>query len=44
VLKVGANGDIDANTARAPTIAAVMTNSGLMANVSLEGTKVNRIQ
>jgi lipid-binding SYLF domain-containing protein len=44
VLKVGANGEIDANTARAPTIAAVMTNSGLMANVSLQGTKVTRIQ
>jgi lipid-binding SYLF domain-containing protein len=44
LLKVGANGDIDANTARAPTVAFVMTNSGLMANLSLEGTKVTRIQ
>jgi lipid-binding SYLF domain-containing protein len=44
VLKVGANGDIDANAARAPTLAFVMTNTGLMANLSLEGTKVTRIQ
>jgi lipid-binding SYLF domain-containing protein len=38
VLKVGANG------ARAPTIAFVMTGSGLMASLSLEGTKVTKIQ
>lgn len=43
VLKLGANGEIDANTARAPTIAFVMTNAGLMANLTLEGTKVTRI-
>ena len=44
VLKVGANGSIDANAAQAPTIAFVMTNAGLMANLSLEGTKVTRIK
>ncbi|HEX7639327.1 MAG TPA: YSC84-related protein [Burkholderiaceae bacterium] len=43
VLKVGANGKIDANAERAPTIAFVMTNAGLMADLSLEGTKVTRI-
>ncbi|HSW03082.1 BPSL1445 family SYLF domain-containing lipoprotein [Aquabacterium sp.] len=43
LLKIGANGEIDANFARAPTIAFVMTNAGLMANLSLEGTKVTRI-
>jgi lipid-binding SYLF domain-containing protein len=43
-LKLGANGSIDVNAARAPTIAFVMTNSGLMANVSLGGTKVTRIE
>ncbi len=43
-LKLGANGTVDVNTARAPTVAFVMTNSGLMANVSLEGTKVTRIE
>ena len=44
LLKVGANGEIDVNTARAPTIAFVMTNAGLMANLTLEGTKVTRIE
>ena len=43
VLKVGANGAIDANAAQAPTVAFVMTNAGLMANLTLEGTKVTRI-
>jgi lipid-binding SYLF domain-containing protein len=42
-LTVGANGAIDVNAARAPTVAFVMTNAGLMANLSLEGTKVTRI-
>lgn len=44
VLKVGANGAIDVNAARAPTIAFVMTNAGLMANLTIEGTKVTRIE
>lgn len=44
VLKVGANGQIEASVARAPTIAFVMTNAGLMANLSLEGTKVTRVE
>jgi lipid-binding SYLF domain-containing protein len=44
VLKVGANGEIDVNSARAPTIAFVMTNMGLMANLTLEGTKITRIE
>lgn len=43
-LQVGANGSVDVNAARAPTLAFVMTNTGLMANFSLEGTKVSRIQ
>lgn len=44
VLKLGANGEVEANAARAPTIAFVLTNSGLMANLTLEGTKVTRIE
>jgi lipid-binding SYLF domain-containing protein len=44
VLKAGANGSIDGNAAQAPTVAFVMTNGGLMANLSLEGTKVTRIE
>ncbi|MCY1221285.1 hypothetical protein D3C81_930580 [compost metagenome] len=43
VLKVGANGNIDSNTASAPVEAFVLTNSGLMAGVSLEGTKVSKL-
>lgn len=43
VLKVGANGDVDTNTATAPVLAFVLTNGGLMANLSLEGTKVSRL-
>lgn len=44
LLKLGANGEIDISTARAPTVAFVMTNAGLMANLTLEGTKVTRVQ
>jgi lipid-binding SYLF domain-containing protein len=43
VLKVGANGTLDANAAQAPTVAFVMTNAGLMADLSLQGTKVSKI-
>ena len=44
VLKVGANGQIDTSVSSAPTIAFVMTNSGLMANLTFEGTKITRIE
>jgi lipid-binding SYLF domain-containing protein len=43
VLKVGANGNVDTTTATAPVLAFVLTNGGLMANLSLEGTKVSRL-
>ncbi len=43
LLKAGANGAVDVNAAGAQTVAFVMTNAGLMANLSLEGTKVTRI-
>jgi lipid-binding SYLF domain-containing protein len=43
LLKAGANGEIDVSVARAPTIAFVLTNAGLMANLNIEGTKVTRI-
>ena len=43
LLTVGANGVVDANAAQAPTIAFVLTNAGLMAGATLEGTKVTRI-
>jgi lipid-binding SYLF domain-containing protein len=43
VVKVGANGNIDSSTATAPVQAFVLTNAGLMAGISLEGTKVSRL-
>ncbi len=43
LLKAGANGVVDVNAAGASTFAFVMTNAGLMANLSLEGTKITRI-
>ena len=44
LLTVGANGVVDANAAQAPTIAFVMTNAGIMAGATLQGTKVTRIE
>jgi lipid-binding SYLF domain-containing protein len=43
LVKMGANGDIDSTTATAPVEVFVLTNAGLMANLSLEGTKVSRL-
>ncbi|PQV49185.1 YSC84-related protein [Paraburkholderia sp. BL21I4N1] len=44
LLKVGANGAIDTTTATAPVEAFVLANTGLMADVSLAGTKVSRLK
>ena len=44
LVKVGANGVIDTNTATAPVEAFVLTNAGLMGDVSLSGTKVSRLK
>jgi lipid-binding SYLF domain-containing protein len=43
LLKVGANGSLDRTTATAPVNAIVLTNAGLMGDVSLSGTKVSRL-
>lgn len=43
VLKIGANGDIDTTSITSSVLAFVLTNSGLMANLTLEGTKVSRL-
>lgn len=43
LLKIGANGEIDINSARAPIVAFALTNMGLMANLTVEGTKITRI-
>jgi lipid-binding SYLF domain-containing protein len=43
VVKVGANGQIDTTSASSQVVALVLTNVGLMADVSLSGTKVSRL-
>ncbi|MFL9960935.1 YSC84-related protein [Paraburkholderia sediminicola] len=44
LVKVGANGAIDTNTATAPVQVFVLTNAGLMGDLSLQGTKVSRLK
>ncbi|RFU44770.1 YSC84-related protein [Paraburkholderia sp. DHOC27] len=43
LVKMGANGAVDTTTATAPVEVFVLTNGGLMADVSLAGTKVSRL-
>ena len=40
MISVGANAQVDSRNAQQPVIGFVLTNSGLMANVSLDGTRV----
>jgi lipid-binding SYLF domain-containing protein len=44
VVKTGANGDVDLNTAMQPVNVFVMTNKGLMANLTIEGTKITKLK
>lgn len=44
VLKVGANGVLDVGAASGPVMAFVLTNAGLMANLTLEGTKISHLR
>ncbi|RXZ43430.1 BPSL1445 family SYLF domain-containing lipoprotein [Crenobacter cavernae] len=43
LIKVGADGSIDTKTAQADVAGFVLTNTGLMFNVSLQGTKISRL-
>ncbi|ACR28536.1 BPSL1445 family SYLF domain-containing lipoprotein [Burkholderia glumae] len=43
LVKMGANGAIDSNTATAPVEVVVLTNAGLMGDVSINGTKVTKL-
>ena len=43
LAKIGANGEIDTNTARQAIVGFALTNSGLMANLTLEGSKITRL-
>lgn len=40
---IGANGSIDSQTIKAPVTSYVMTNTGLEAGVSLQGSKITRV-
>jgi lipid-binding SYLF domain-containing protein len=44
LVKMGANGAIDSTTATAPVEVFVLTNAGLMADLSLQGTKISRLK
>ena len=44
LVRMGANGVIDTTTATKPVQAFVLTNAGLMADASLQGTKVSRLK
>ena len=43
MAKVGASAAIDTQTAQQPIIGFALSNAGLMANLSLDGTKINKI-
>ena len=44
MMKVGANAAVDTATAQQAVIGYVLTKGGLMANLSLEGTKVTPLE
>jgi lipid-binding SYLF domain-containing protein len=44
LLKVGANGTLDSSAASAAVMAFALTNEGLMAAASVDGTKVSRLE
>ncbi|AGK47331.1 MULTISPECIES: YSC84-related protein [Burkholderia] len=44
LVKMGANGAIDTTTATAPVEVIVLTNAGLMGDVSISGTKVTKLK
>jgi lipid-binding SYLF domain-containing protein len=43
VAKIGANGQLDSSTFDKPVVAFTLTNVGLMAGVSLQGTRISRL-
>ena len=43
MLNIGASAAIDTQTAQRPVIGYALSNAGLMANLSLDGTKVNKL-
>jgi lipid-binding SYLF domain-containing protein len=43
LLNVGANAQVDTTNVQHPVIGFVLTNSGLMANISMDGTRIVRL-
>ncbi len=43
MLKTGASAALDTQTARQPVLGYALSNAGLMANLSIDGTKVNKL-
>ncbi|MDM0035244.1 YSC84-related protein [Variovorax sp. J22P271] len=43
MLKVGASASIDTQTAQQPIVGFALSNAGLMANLSLDGTKISKL-
>lgn len=43
MIKVGASAAIDTQTAQQPVVGYALSNVGLMANLSIDGTKVNKL-
>jgi len=43
LVEIGANGAVDASRLNKPIVAFLFGNAGLMANLSLEGTKVSKL-
>ena len=43
ILKAGADAGVDTQTVQQPVIGYVLTNAGLMANLSIDGTKVQKL-
>ena len=44
VLTVGANAQLSSATVQQPVIGYVLTNQGLMAGVTVDGTRITRLQ
>jgi len=43
MLKVGASAAVDSQTMQQPIVGYALSNAGLMANLSLDGTKINKL-
>ena len=44
MLRVGATAAVDTQTVQQPVVGYVLSNAGLMANLSLDGTRINRLE